>query len=110
VQTPAVTREYLCDPDDFSSGIETAIGCVVYENINAFIKFMLIWFIGISGGTAFMLMVYGGFLFITSAGNPEKVRVARTILVSALSGLLFLIFSVFILRVIGVQILNIPGL
>lgn len=101
--------QYFCNPNDPTSGIESAIGCIPYANMNSFSTFMLLWFIGLGGGIAFLLMLYGGFLLITSAGNPERVKMGRTILVSALSGLLFIIFSVFLLRTIGVEILNIPN-
>ena len=103
------TPAYFCDSGDPNSGIETAIGCVPYVNINEFTGYMLAWFIGIAGGTAFIMMIYGGFLIITSAGNPERVGSGKVILTSAISGLLFLVFSVFILRVIGLDILKIPG-
>jgi hypothetical protein len=46
----------------------------------------------------------------TSAGDPKKLQAGKELLTAAISGLLLLIFSVFILRIIGVEILNIPGL
>lgn len=47
---------------------------------------------------------------MTSQGDHEKVKEAREILTSAIIGLLFLIFSLVILEVIGVDLLHIPGL
>ncbi len=47
---------------------------------------------------------------MASSGNPEKVQAAREQLTSAVVGLLFIIFSITILQVIGVDILHIPGL
>jgi hypothetical protein len=44
-----------------------------------------------------------------SQGNPEQVKGAREQLTAAIIGLLFIIFSLVILQIIGVNILKIPG-
>jgi hypothetical protein len=90
-------------------GIETAIGCVPFEDANAFVGFLLRWGIGIGGGIAFLLILVAGFLIMTSTGDPKKVQAGKELLTAAITGLLLLIFSVFILEFIGVDILGIPG-
>ena len=88
----------------------TAIGCLPVTGLEAFLKDYLFTFgIGIAGGIAFLYFLYGTFLFLTSAGNAEKVAQAKEIIVSALSGLLFIIFSIFLLKIVGADILRIPG-
>jgi len=64
---------------------------------------------GIGGIIAFLLIVFGGFQIILSAGNPDRVKAGKEMITSAIAGLLLIIFSVFILRVIGYDILRIPG-
>lgn len=66
--------------------------------------------LGLSGGIALLLIIYSGYQLIASQGNPEKLEAARQQLVSAIVGLLFIIFALVILQVIGVDILNIPGI
>ena len=90
-------------------GIQTAIGCVP-TNPETFINWLLRYTIAIGSGIAFLLMIWGAFLIITSAGDPEKLNEGKETMVSAGTGLLFIIFSVFILELIGVRILKIPGL
>lgn len=92
---------------DGKKGIDTAIGCIPVENSDALIGFILRWAIGVGGGIAFLLIVFAGFQIMTSAGNPERLQAGRELLTSAIAGLILLIFSVFILRIIGVNILGI---
>ena len=64
---------------------------------------------GIGGIIAFLLIVFGGFQIILSGGSPERVKAGKEMITSAIAGLLLIIFAVFILRLIGYDILNIPG-
>ena len=91
------------------TGINTAIGCIPITDPNLFIGFILRWAIGIGGGIAFLLIVYSAFMIMTSQGNPERLKAGQELLTSAIAGLIMLIFSVFILELIGVKILQIPG-
>lgn len=92
-----------------NTGINTAIGCIPFNDTNAFVGFILGWAIGIGGGLAFLLMVYAGFMILTSQGNPERLKAGQELLTSALAGIIMLVFSVFILKFIGVDILKLPG-
>ena len=65
--------------------------------------------LGIAGGVAFLLMVFGAFRLLTSGGNPDSLNAGRDLITSAVVGLLFITFSVLLLRIIGVDILHIPG-
>ena len=56
------------------------------------------------------LIIYSGYQLIASQGKPEALQAARDQLVAAIIGLIFIIFSLVILQIIGVDILKIPGL
>jgi len=90
------------------AGIETALGCIPYDPGNL-VKWLLGFGLSLAGGIAFLLMTWGAFLYITSQGNPDQLQKAKETIVSAIGGLLFIIFAVFLLRLIGVDILKIPG-
>ena len=90
--------------------LDTAIGCIPISSSSDLIGFVLKWAIGIGGGIAFLLIVYSGFIILTSQGDPKRLQAGQELLSSALMGLILLIFSVFILRIIGIDILSIPGL
>ncbi|MFZ5365848.1 MAG: hypothetical protein ACOZBZ_00965 [Patescibacteria group bacterium] len=90
-------------------GIETAVGCVDVSNPTAFVTWFLKLAIGIGGGIAFLLMLLGAFQIMTSSGDPDRLKAGKELITSALMGLLMIIFSVFLLQLIGVKILEIPG-
>jgi len=58
-------------------------------------------------GIAFLLALWGGITIVLAGGNPEKINEGKEVITSAVSGLLFILFSVFLLRFIGVDILGI---
>lgn len=89
--------------------IWSAIGCLPTDFGDLLKEKIFPIGIGFAGGIAFLYFLYGTFIIMTSAGNPEKISEAKEIIISSLSGLLLIIFSVFLLRVIGVDILKIPG-
>jgi len=93
-----------------STHINTALGCIPIDTPANFVSWLLPNMIKIVGGVAFLLMLYGGFVIITSSGNPEKIKAGQETITSAVAGLLFAIFSLFLLRLIGVEILKIPGI
>lgn len=86
----------------------TAFGCISTDP-SSFIESILKIAIGIGGGVAFLLILFGGFQILTSAGNPEQLTAGRELVTSAISGLLLVIFSIFLLRLVGYNILGIPG-
>lgn len=91
-------------------GIDTAIGCVPVETQKDFLVFALTWALGIGGGIAFILIIYATFLIMTSSGVPDKIKAGQELLTSALAGILMLVFSTYILQLIGVSIFHIPGI
>lgn len=92
---------------DTDPAIKTAIGCIHTSPVG-FIKDALKFILGIAGGLAFLMMLLGAFQMLTSAGNPETLNAGKDRLTSAVIGLLFVIFSVLLLQIIGVDILGLP--
>ena len=101
------------------NGVNTAFGCIILFDANIvdgegadmslFLSWILKWAIGLGGGIAFLLIIWAGFMIMTSSGNPERLKAGQELLTSAIMGLIMLIFSIFILGIIGVDILAIPG-
>ena len=102
---PPQAMATLCDPNR----VNTAIGCIPFSSDREFTSFFLVWAIGIGGGIALLLIVYAGFMIMTSAGNPQRLQAGKELLGAAISGIILLVFSAFILRILGVNILGLFG-
>lgn len=89
-----------------SNNINTGLGCIPVEDPSQFMGWFLGWGVGVGGGIAFLLIVYSSFMIMTSQGNPERLKAGQELLTSAIAGLVMLIFSVFILKFIGIDILG----
>lgn len=63
-----------------------------------------------SGAIALLLIMRAGYKIMTSQGKPETIQEGRDQLIAAIVGLLFLVFSFVFLQLIGVDILQIPGI
>lgn len=92
------------------NGIDTAIGCIPIGNTEQFVGWILGWAVGVGGGIAFLLIVYASFMVMTSSGDPARLKTGQEILTSAISGLIMLLFSVVVLRFIGIDILGLDKL
>lgn len=88
--------------------VDTAIGNISTDPF-AFVKSVLSLLLSLSGGITVVFIIIAGYRLMTSQGNPEAVKAAQEQLTSAIVGFLFIIFSLVILQVIGVDILKIPG-
>lgn len=86
---------------------DTAFGNIPTDPAGFASKFALLA-IGVAGGVAFLLMIYGSFRLVFSNGDPEALQQGKQVIVAAVTGLIVVIFSVFILRLIGISILGLP--
>ncbi|MBN1168699.1 hypothetical protein JXA63_02295 [Candidatus Woesebacteria bacterium] len=110
--TTSILDDFFCDssgrPTDRSDTGEifTAIGCVPADEFQDFTEFSARWSVGIAGGIALLMIIYSGYLYMTSQGNPQKIQSAKELITAAIGGLLFLIFSATILRTVYENILR----
>ncbi len=87
----------------------TGLGCIKVS-ASGFVSTIMTIGVGLAGVVALLCIIYAAFLMQTSAGNPERLKKAREYLTNCIIGLLIILFSIFILRLVGVNILQIPGL
>lgn len=111
ISTPPPTdNSRFCNGVDETGGINTAIGCIKVGSGNELVNTILRLAIGLGGGIALALILYGVFIVTTSAGMPDKLKAGSEIITSAVIGLIFILLSIFLVHLIGINILGIPGL
>lgn len=110
---PRVAKAYdpSCTPGNgiAGPGVQTALGCIPVQT-NLFVQWLLPYLFGIAGGISFLLMVSGFIQMTMSSGDPKAVQAAQETVTSAIIGLIVSIFALFLLRLIAVDILHIPGI
>lgn len=82
---------------------ETVSGVDFYTYIQAVYKFG-IWGIGIA---ALLMVVIGGFMYITSAGNNSSMEKAKGVITDAIVGLLMALLSYLLLYIINPDLVRI---
>lgn len=104
----SIDSGFMCTTDG-QEGVGTVFGCIPITVSGLANKLLPILF-GIAGGISFLRMVLGFIMIATSSGDEKKFIEAKSIISSAIIGLLVSIFAIFLFRLIFVNILQIPGL
>ncbi|MDO8424795.1 MAG: hypothetical protein Q7S70_02545 [bacterium] len=71
------------------------------QNLNDVVAWFYYFIVTISGFAAFVMLVYGGFKYLSSAGNPSAIGDSKDIIQKALLGLLLILISYLVLQVIN---------
>jgi len=104
----ACTNQASDDPQVGGEHIWTAVGCIP-TNYKGLVSTVIKIGVGVAGGFTFLMILAGSFMLTLSQGEPKKITEAKDMITSAIIGLIFIIFSVSILQLIGVQIFKLPG-
>lgn len=82
------------------------------SGITVLVKYLYDWGVSLGGFAVFIVLVMAGFQYLSSAGNPTKMKEARDRIRDAVLGLVLLLGSVLILNTINPQLtqLRVPSL
>lgn len=82
------------------------------QDINQVVSWFYYFVISIAGLAVFVMLVWGGFTWLTSAGEPAKISDAKDRIYSAFLGLLLILASYLIMQLINPDLvaLNLPAL
>lgn len=111
---PAPPNHQQCQSCLYDAGTEipkhyyTVLGCLSTEP-QEFVKSLLGIVFSISGGISFLAVLGGSAIVLTSTGDPERLQFGKDMVTSSIFGLLLIIFSIFLLRFVGYDVLRIPG-
>lgn len=81
----------LIDPSDNPSAISEATGGE--SSARDLIQKILNYFLGFLGFVATIMVIYGGVLYVTSAGNDDNVGKAKNILLYSVIGIVIILLS-----------------
>lgn len=63
----------------------------------------------VGGAIAFLYLLYGAFLIVTSGGNSQQITSGKQTISGSIIGIIFALSAVFLINLIGKEILRIPG-
>jgi hypothetical protein len=106
--TPAFAQVTL--PSYCTSGTQINLGVPIggvtsISRENAFRCYVLLFYryvIGVAIVLATIVVTWGGYIWLTSGGDPSKITHARELIIGALSGLALLLLASVVLRLIGI--------
>lgn len=90
--------------------LDTVFGCInkgSNSGISAntvlpeFVVRLFNWTIGAIATFAMIGLIYAGYTYVTSAGNPDKIKLAKDIIITSLTGIILVIFSFALFKFFG---------
>lgn len=65
--------------------------------------------LGMIGAVALLFIVYGGYLILTSQGNPDQLNKGKSYIIYSIIGLILAVSGFVFYQTITVDILKLPG-
>jgi hypothetical protein len=87
-------------------GTKTVDNTLLVKYLSAF----FVYFVGIVGILAVVMMMYGGYHYIVAAGNPSKMTQGKEIISGAMIGLTLALVSFLLLGTINPSLVNFRGI
>jgi len=89
-------------------GVNTGTGKVTLctpntstASVAAIIQAVTNWILGFGGALAILMIIYGGVIYVTSAGNEKRVTQAKQILTFAIIGLIVILLALVIVQFVA---------
>lgn len=115
--TLLVNPDTNTQPTPFPGRAYTMLGCI-RSDLGSFtqegaassvIQTLLNMIFAFGGGLAFLFLIYGSFLILTSQAEPEKLNHGKRVVYGAVIGIVFALFSVFLVNFLASGVLKLPG-
>src|SRR5258708_27681672 len=88
--------------------IITDFGCLPNDPVHFVEQFYGIG-LGFVAAIALVALIYGGYIIMTSRGDPRRVNNGKSYIYYAIAGLLLAIFGYVFIQTVLVDILHVPG-
>ncbi len=83
-----------------NSNIQTKDGVATIQGLEGLFSNVVSVILGFGGIVLFILLLVGGFNYLTSGGDPKKIEGAKATLTYAIIGIVVLVLAFLILRLI----------
>ena len=77
----------------------TDIGPV--NNVADYINRMLPTVYGVLGSLSLLMLIYAGYVYMTSQGSPERITLAKDLIIGVITGIALIFLMGLLLRTIG---------
>ncbi len=99
---PILPKWYKYIPHHFDASTNSCVVDAQFpESIPAILLAISEILLRIAGILAVIFVIYGGFQYLTSTGEPDKAKAGRTTIINALVGLMIAMLSTVIVNLVG---------
>ena len=99
VYVPMTAQAGLVDTFVNNCPADTGVRCSE-GSIASIFRLIINWALAIAFIAAVIMLIYGGFRYITSAGNTESATVGKTAITNALIGIVIIVLSYIIVQIV----------
>lgn len=82
-----------------SGQVDTDIGCIT--SVENYINQVLVWAYPVIGSLAILMIIYSGYVYMTSQGNPERINHAKDVIIGVIVGIVLLFTIRILLTTVG---------
>lgn len=93
---------------DIATETETELGCVPNNPVGA-TKLLYGVGLGLVGGVGLLFIIYGGYLILSSQGDPTQLRKGKSYITYSIIGIILAIAGFALYQIISVDVLHLPG-
>ncbi|MBI5358145.1 hypothetical protein HZB69_00745 [Candidatus Amesbacteria bacterium] len=91
-------------------GVWSSIGCIEASDPIELLKQILLWATILGGGFATAIIGFQGLQIVLNGDDPKKIKTSQEVITAAIAGLLLIVFSIFLMNLIGLKILDLSNL
>lgn len=84
----------------------TSLGCIKAADPYAFVGQIITWAVILGAGLATAIIGFQGLQIVMAGDDPKKVKASQEAITAAISGLLLIVFSIMLMNILGIKILN----
>lgn len=88
--------------------VKTDLGCIPTDPVGFSSRLYGIG-LGLIGGVALLAIVYGGYLILSSQGEPGQLQKGKSYIYSAITGIILALLGYALYQVLATRVIKLPG-